>query len=55
MLRAFKYKLDPTADQTVQLSGMVGATRFIYNLALETKIAAYTKGVSVGCFDETTD
>lgn len=51
MLRAYKYELRPTPEQRVQLSKAVGSCRFVYNLALETKIAAYQKGKTLTCFD----
>lgn len=41
MLKAFKYKLNPTEEQKVLLNKHIGACRFIYNLALETKKIAY--------------
>lgn len=42
MLKAFKYRLYPTKSQEVLLSKHFGACRFVYNLALETKTAAYS-------------
>ncbi|MFN3381229.1 MAG: RNA-guided endonuclease TnpB family protein [Runella zeae] len=51
MLKAFKYELAPTPEQTNHLNQIMGSCRFVYNLALETKIHVYTKGVSVNCFD----
>lgn len=41
MLKAFKYRLYPTPDQIVSINKTMGVTRFVYNLALETKIRAY--------------
>ena len=41
MLKAFKYKLNPTEEQKVLLNKHIGACRFLYNLALETKQMAY--------------
>lgn len=51
MLKAIKYELRPTTEQKNQLNQAIGACRFIYNLALETKIAAYQSGKNVSCFD----
>lgn len=51
MFKAYKYELRPTIEQKNQLNQAIGSCRFIYNLALETKIAAYQKGVSLSCFD----
>ena len=42
MLKAFKYRIYPNKEQEVLLSKHFGACRFIYNLALETKAAAYS-------------
>jgi putative transposase len=41
MLKAFKYKLNPNEEQIILLNKHIGASRFIYNLALETKQMAY--------------
>lgn len=42
MLKAYKYRIYPTKEQEILLSKHFGACRFIYNLALETKMAAYS-------------
>ena len=42
MLKAFKYRLYPTNEQKILLEKHFGCVRFIYNLALETKINAYS-------------
>ena len=41
MLKAYKYELLPTNEQVVHLNKIVGSCRFIYNLALQSKIYAY--------------
>ena len=41
MLKAFKYRLYPTKQQEILLNKHFNCCRFIYNLALETKINAY--------------
>jgi Transposase and inactivated derivatives len=41
MLKAYKYRLYPTPDQTILLEKHFGITRLIYNLALECKSNAY--------------
>jgi putative transposase len=51
MLRAYKYELNPTEEQKLSLSKLMGCVRFVYNLALETKITAYSMGKSLSCFD----
>jgi putative transposase len=41
MLRAYRYCLLPTDDQKKQLAVFFGCARFVFNLGLETKIAAW--------------
>jgi putative transposase len=41
MFKAFKYRLYPTESQKELISKHIGASRFVYNLALETKNAVY--------------
>lgn len=41
MYKAFKYRLYPTEPQKELIAKHIGSSRFVYNLALETKIAAY--------------
>lgn len=41
MIKAFKYRLDPTKDQIVQMEKTFGCCRYIYNWALDMKIKAY--------------
>lgn len=41
MLRAYKYRIYPTKKQEVLINKTFGACRFIYNLALETKMYAW--------------
>jgi len=42
VLRVYKYRIFPTAEQEQQLSNFFGSCRFVYNLGLETKIQAWT-------------
>ena len=52
MLKAFKYRIYPTKTQKELLLQHIGASRFIYNLALETKTTAYAGNrVNLSCFD----
>lgn len=52
MLKAFKYRLIPTKEQSTLLNKHIGASRFVYNLALETKQTAYAGyKVNLNCFD----
>lgn len=52
MLRAYKYRIYPTDTQKELLAKFFGSCRFVYNLGLETKIAAYiTQRKKLSCFD----
>lgn len=42
MLKAYKYRLYPTIEQSVLIDKHIDACRFVYNLALETKMYAYS-------------
>lgn len=50
-MKAFKYKLKLTKAQSERVDAWIGASRYVYNLALEAKIEAYKKGVSLHKFD----
>ena len=41
MLKAYKYRINPTRDQAVLINRSIGICRVVYNLALETKIRAW--------------
>ena len=41
MLKAYKYRINPTISQAILINKHIGSVRFLYNLALETKQAAY--------------
>ena len=41
MFKSFKFRLYPTVSQKELISKHIGSSRFIYNLALETKTTAY--------------
>ncbi len=52
ILKAIKYRLYPTKLQAELLDKHIGACRFIYNLALETKQIAWASAkVNLSCFD----
>ena len=51
MLKAYKYRLYPTDSQSILLNKHIGASRFIYNLALEVKKLAWSNQVSLSSFD----
>lgn len=52
MLKAFKYKITPTIKQERLLNKHIGACRFVYNLALETKQTAWAGNkINLTCFD----
>lgn len=51
MLKAFKYRLLPNESQKVLLNKHIGASRFVYNLALECKQMAWAGNrVNLSCF-----
>ena len=52
MVKAFRYRLYPTPEQSVLLNKHIGSSRFVYNLALETKQMAWAGNrVNLNCFD----
>lgn len=52
ILKAVKYRLYPSNEQCVLIDKHIGASRFIYNLALETKKNAYASAqINLSCFD----
>lgn len=52
MLKAYKYRIFPNEEQQNLLISIFGQVRFVYNLGLETKIAAYAGNkVNLNCFD----
>jgi len=52
MLKAYKYRIHPNQEQQEQLAKAFGCIRFVYNLGLETKIAAWTSAKKTySCID----
>lgn len=52
MLKAYKYRLNPTKEQAQLIDKHIGAVRFVYNLALETKNHAYASHrKNISCFE----
>jgi putative transposase len=52
VFKAFKYRIYPTITQIELINKHIGACRFIYNLALETKLMAYAGNkANLSCFD----
>lgn len=52
MLKAFKFRLYPTAEQKTLIEKHIGSCRFVYNWALDTKIRTYEQtGKSISHFD----
>ena len=41
MFKAFKYRIFPTEPQKELIAKHIGSSRFVFNLSLETKNAAY--------------
>jgi len=51
MLKAFKYKINPTKEQSILLNKHIGASRFVFNLALECKQMAWAGNkINLSCF-----
>lgn len=51
MLKSFRYRLYPTKEQSILLNKHIGASRFVYNLALECKQMAWVGNkVNLSCF-----
>jgi putative transposase len=51
LYKTYKYKLKLTKVQANTIDNWIGTCRFVYNLALETKITAYQKGVKLTKYD----
>lgn len=52
MLKPYKYRIYPTDEQIILINKHIGASRFIFNLALETKQMAWVGNrVNLSCFD----
>lgn len=51
MLKAFRYRIYPDKEQNVLLEKHISACRLIYNLGLETKISAYSSGITLSRYD----
>ena len=52
MLKAYKFRLNPTKDQKVLIEKHIGSCRFVYNWALAEKIKTYEQtGKSISQFD----
>lgn len=49
--QTYKYKLKLTKEQVNLLNNWIGTCRYVYNLALDTKIQSYQKGVNVSKYD----
>lgn len=52
MLKAYKYRIYPTPEQTVLIEKSIGCCRLVYNLALQVKMTAYNDaGIKLSAFD----
>jgi putative transposase len=51
LIKTYKYKLKLNTAQSSQIEQWIGTCRYIYNLALDTKIQSYQKGINVSKFD----
>ncbi len=54
MLLSYRYRIEPNRTQTALLSEMLGDFCQLYNAALEHRIRAYEKGVSIRANDQIT-
>ena len=41
VLKAYKYKLEPTVEQKILIEKHIGSCRYIYNWALSLKVKSY--------------
>lgn len=41
MIKGYKYRLDPTPEQIIQMEKTFGCCRYVYNWALDLKIKTY--------------
>ena len=52
MMKAYRFRLYPTVEQSVQLDQHIGSCRFVYNWALDKKIKTYEQNKkSISRFD----
>jgi putative transposase len=52
MMKAFKFRLYPTIDQSNQLNQQISSCRFVYNWTLDQKVKKYGQvGKSISRFD----
>lgn len=52
IIRTYKYKLRLRPEQSKRIDSWIGTCRYVYNLALETKINAYKSGnINLSKFD----
>lgn len=51
LYKTYKYKLKLTKAQEATINQWIGTCRFVYNLALETKMTAWQKGVSLSKYN----
>jgi len=51
VLKPYKYRIYPNKEQREIINSHIGVSRFVYNLALETKINAYDAGLKLSEFD----
>lgn len=51
VLKAYKYRINPSESQKELLNKHIGSTRFLYNLSLEIKQSTYAgHGINLSCF-----
>jgi putative transposase len=52
VILSYRYRIEPTKAQAIALSDMLGDFCQLYNAALEHRITAYKRGVSIKCNDQ---
>jgi putative transposase len=52
VIQSYKYRINPNRAQAASLSAMLGDFCQLYNAALEHRIRAYEKGVSIKCNEQ---
>lgn len=53
LVLTYVYRIRPTAAQHVQLSNILANQRYLYNAALEERIAAWKRGLAITMNDQT--
>ena len=53
MIKTYKYRLEPTAEQISKMEWVLGMCRWLYNCMLEQRIFAYKRrGITLDYYDQ---